>query len=121
MNPFRLAGKLSTAPRSRPASSPPGVIAAGTAVGDPGSGLVPRPVEVPWRVVRRTDRGVVEIEQCGEGPLRSARFALAGAGLLGLSLPRTVYPGERLSVVLRGVYVDEALTAPDAMLVLRWF
>lgn len=44
---------------------------------------------VPWRVVRR-DAGAVEVEHRGEGPLHSVRFALAGAGVLGLSLPRTV-------------------------------
>ncbi len=76
---------------------------------------------VPWRVVARSARGVVEVEQRGAEPLRAVRFALAGGGMLGLSLPRTVYPGERVRVVMRGVHADGALAAPDAMLVLRWF
>lgn len=76
---------------------------------------------VPWRVVSRGGSGSIEIEHRGSGPLRAVRFMLAGGGMLGLSLPRTMHPGERLRVVLRGVYADGAVTAPDAMLVLRWF
>jgi len=72
-------------------------------------------------VVARSENGVVEIEQRGGGPLRAVRFALAGGGLLGLSLPRTVHPGERLRVVVRGARAAGARESPDAMLVLRWF
>ncbi len=77
--------------------------------------------EVPWRVVRRSDSGVIELELRGSGPVRAVRFSLAGGGMLGLTLPRTVHPGERIRVVLRGVYVDGVLEAPDALLVVRWF
>lgn len=76
---------------------------------------------VPWRVVRRSDAGVIEVEHRGDAPLRAVRFSLAGGGVLGLSLPRTVYPGERLSVSMRGDSAAGALVAPDAMLVMRWF
>lgn len=66
-------------------------------------------------MVRRAD-GFVEVEHRGDGPLHSVRFALAGNGVLGLSLPRTVLPGERMRVRMREVR-DRA----GAMLVLRWF
>jgi len=72
-------------------------------------------------VLRRSDGGVIEFAHLGAAPLRAVRVALAGGGLLGLSLPRTVYPMERLRVVLRGLGSSEAMEAPDAMLVLRWF
>lgn len=75
---------------------------------------------VPWRVVRR-GLGVIEIEHCGAESAHSVRFALAGSGLLGLSLPRTVHPGERVRVVVRGAQSGEAMEASDAMLVMRWF
>lgn len=78
-------------------------------------------IPVPWRVVARSARGVIEVEQCGLEPLRAVRFSLAGDGLLGLSLPRTVYPGERVRVVVRGSAADGARGAADAMLILRWF
>ena len=80
----------------------------------------PPPVVVPWRVVRR-GLGAIEIEHRGSETAHSVRFALAGAGILGLSLPRVVEPGERVRVALRGVQADAAAAAPDAMLVLRWF
>ncbi len=76
---------------------------------------------VPWRVVQRSESGVIELESVGGAPMYSVRAALAGDGMLGLSLPRTVLPGERLRVVLRGVHSEGALAAPDAMLVMRWF
>ena len=78
-------------------------------------------VAVPWRVTVRSRSGVIEVEQCGESPLHAVRFSLAGGGMLGLSLPRTVLPGERVRVVLRGRSADGALAAGDAVLVLRWF
>lgn len=104
MSPFRLVSRVVPAARAVRVA-----------------GEVAPAVEVPWRVLSRSSSGVVELEQCGEEPLRAVRTALAGDGLLGLSLPRTVHPGERLRIVLRGVHADGALTAPDAMLVLRWF
>ncbi|RGE16233.1 hypothetical protein [Leucobacter sp. wl10] len=103
MNPFRLTTRLQ--PRARPQT----VRAA------------PPATAVPWRVVRRSESGVIEVEQVGGTPLHSVRFALAGSGMLGLSLPRTVLPGERVRVVLRGAQGVRASAAPDAMLVLRWF
>lgn len=77
-------------------------------------------VPVPWRVVRRS-LGVIEIEHRGTERAHSVRFSLAGAGMLGLSLPRTVAPGERVRVVVRGAQADEAAAASDAVLVMRWF
>lgn len=81
---------------------------------------VHRSYAVPWRVVARSASGVIEFEQCGEAPLRVVRFMLAGEGLLGLSLPRTVHPGQRVRLVIRGVYADGVLRSPEAMLVVRW-
>lgn len=78
-------------------------------------------VAVPWRVVARSASGVLEVEHCGERPAHSVRFALAGAGMLGLSLPGTVLPGERVRVVVRGGVAGVCAAAPDALLVLRWF
>lgn len=80
----------------------------------------PAPVPVPWRVLRR-ELGVIEIEHRGTEIAFSVRFALSGAGMLGLSLPKTVEPGERVRVVVRGSQADGAAAAQDAMLVLRWF
>lgn len=105
MNPFRLTTRLQLAPRSAPAQK----------------SAASEAVEVPWRVVHRSNLGVIEVEHCGAAPLHSVRFALAGSGMLGLSLPRTVYPGERVRVALRGTHADHALQASDAMLVMRWF
>lgn len=76
---------------------------------------------MPWRVTQRSSSGVIEVEQVGDGPLHSVRFALAGDGMLGLSLPRTVFPGERVRVVVRGVRGERVIDSPDAMLVMRWF
>ncbi|XPP26761.1 MAG: hypothetical protein ACNYNX_00880 [Leucobacter sp.] len=112
MNSFRLTSRVLPLPRGAPPPVSAGPMAAGEA---------PLAVPVPWRVVTRSDRGVIEIEQRSTGPLRAVRLALAGGGMLGLSLPRTVHPGERVRVVLRGVRAEGALAAPDAMLVLRWF
>lgn len=77
-------------------------------------------VGVPWRIERRSASGI-DVVNVSDEPLRAARFALAGDGLLGLSLPRTVHPRERLRVVLRGAQSDGARHAPDAILTLRWF
>lgn len=108
MNPFRLTTRLHPAPRP---------VQRDHAVADA--------VAVPWRVVRRSESGVIEVEHCGAAPLYSVRFALAGSGMLGLSLPRTVLPGERLRVVVRGAFSGPAAD-PDpgsagTMLVMRWF
>ncbi len=116
MNPFRLSTRLQPAPRARAAAvrPPPGGH-------PPGGSQGPPPVPVPWVVTQRSAGGVVEVAHRGGAPLASVRFALAGRGMLGLSLPRTVHPGERLRVTLRGVNAETAALSGDAMLVLRWF
>ena len=122
MNPFRLTTRLAAArdaggggPLSHPSLAPTG------ARRDAHAEVVDTTaVYVPWRVERRSASGV-EVVNVGDVPLRAARFALAGSGLLGLSLPRTVHPGERLRVVLRGAVSDGVRGAPDAILTLRWF
>ena len=115
MNPFRLTTRLQSPPRGRLLPSRRAEEAQPARYEGGG------PVPVPWRVVGRSAAGVIEVEHCGEGPLHSVRFALAGDGMLGLSLPRTVYPEERLRVVVRGRGGSRASEASDAMLVLRWF
>ncbi|WP_053353788.1 hypothetical protein [Leucobacter musarum] len=117
MNPFRLSTRLQppARTRARPVVAEAASAEAHAAVA-PGQAVV-----VPWRISQRSASGVIEIENAGGGPLHSVRFTLAGDGMLGLSLPRTVLPGERLRVVLRGVRSEAAVAAPDAMLVLRWF
>ncbi|MBO1900368.1 hypothetical protein J4H92_00200 [Leucobacter weissii] len=107
MKPLRLSSRVLGA-------------AAAAARGSPRAGSLAaadRAHPVPWRVSRRGTGGAIEFEQCGDGPLRAVRLSLAGGGVLGLSLPRTVHPGERLRVVLR----EFDAASPDAMLVLRWF
>lgn len=106
MNPFRLTTRLQAPPRAvRRAEE--------RVEGDA--------VAVPWQIVTRSSSGVIEVEHRGASPLHSVRFALAGSGMLGLSLPRTVYPGERVRVVLRGGHAERTLSASDTMLVMRWF
>ena len=100
MSPFRLSV------RALPARASP--ISAAT------------PVPVPWRVTRRA-LGVIEIVHSGSEPAYSVRFALSGAGLLGLSLPSTVNPGERVRVAVQGAKAGEAAVASDALLVMRWY
>jgi len=123
MNPFRLVSRVvggaplaavpdAAVPRAAPVAAPSRAAIAPVA---------DRAHEVPWRVARRSELGVIEIEHQGGHPLRAVRVSLAGRGMLGLSLPRTVHPGERVRVVLRGDAAEGALAAPDAMLVLRWF
>ncbi|MGO2139737.1 MAG: hypothetical protein ACTH30_04935 [Leucobacter sp.] len=104
MSPFRLSTRNVPARPPGPAPARPPV----------------PPVPVPWSVVRRAI-GVIEIEHRGSETAHSVRFALAGAGMLGLSLPRAVQPGERIRVAVRGAQAEEASAARDAMLVLRWF
>lgn len=108
MNPFRLSTRLHPAPRPVRQEA-----------------VESEAVAVPWRVVRRSESGVIEVEHCGPAPLYSVRFALAGGGMLGLSLPRTVLPGERIRVVVRGTFADRnarsAAASADTMLVMRWF
>lgn len=77
-------------------------------------------IPVPWRVTKRS-LGVIEIEHRGAEAAHSVRFALSGAGMLGLSLPRSVLPGERVRVAVRGRTAEGARTANDAMLVMRWY
>lgn len=103
MTTFRLHTRVLA-----PAASPPARAAPAVAI------------PAPWRVVRRS-LGVLELEHRGSETAHSVRFALSGAGLLGLSLPRVVEPGERLRVVVRGALGDDATDAPDSLLVLRWF
>lgn len=126
MTTFRLASRVRAgtvpAPARVPVLARPSPVLGGET--GPATDLAPSPqaaYPVPWRVTARSERGAIEVEHTGDGPLRSVRFTLAGGGLLGLSLPRTVHPGERLRVVLRGMASEGALEAPDAMLVLRWF
>lgn len=139
MNPFRLSTRLQPATRAvarlvsaRAAPAPaPGDAPGDAAVRDRratpdgvAADAAPAPggaVAVPWVVTRRSASGVIEVEHRGSGPAHSARFALAGRGMLGLSLPRTVLPGERLRVALRGPSAEGTSAAADAMLVLRWF
>lgn len=117
MTPFRLSSRLAPGP------APPQQQRVGSSLAQSGDshGARREARPVPWRVSRRSHRGVIEFEQLGSEPLRAVRASLAGGGLLGLSLPRTVHPGERLRVVLRGAGGDDAARAPDAMLILRWF
>lgn len=130
MNPFRLATRLQPPHRARVLRG--GVQTQAPDPGplrepDPGPGRVSRgssaavPVPVPWRVTLRSASGVIEVAYNGPHPVSHVRFALAGEGMLGLSLPRTVRPGERVRVTLRGRHSEAAAEAPDAMLVLRWF
>lgn len=106
MNPFRLTTRLQAPPRAVRRAE---VREASEAV------------SVPWHVVTRSASGVIEVEHRGSSPLHSVRFALAGNGMLGLSLPRTVYPGERVRVVLRGGHAERTSAAADTMLMMRWF
>lgn len=129
MNPFRLTTRRLRGQAWAPGpSAPPANFAGGFASppwprGDapPGPGSGPAACAVPWRVTRGGASGVIELENAGEETLLSVRFALAGAGLLGLSLPSQVAPGERLRVVLRGSLAEGAAAGPEAMLVVRWF
>ncbi|MHA3685409.1 hypothetical protein ACXR2W_14275 [Leucobacter sp. HY1908] len=120
MNPFRLAS------RTRP---PPGaarrwranISAAVRARAAPLSTEQGAAIAVPWRVVSRSPDGDIEVAHSGRAPAHSVRFALAGGGMLGLSLPGTVLPGERVTVLVRHGEAGVCAAAPDAMLVLRWF
>lgn len=76
---------------------------------------------VPWRVLHRNDDGSVTIQNETDAVLRSVRFSAQGRGVLALSLPRRVLPGERITVRVLGVLFDDGSPrAPDAMLVVRW-
>lgn len=118
MTPFRLSTRVRPAPSGR--ASGRASVGAGNRVHDAEGGGSANAVPVPWRVSARSKSGVIEVEHIGSEALHSVRFALAGQGMLGLSLPGTVHPGERVRVVVRGVGGDAA-SASDAMLVLRWF
>ena len=127
MNPFRLSSRVRPPPRTARVG-PANISAAVRARADPSAGAEPREpadrpcaIALPWRVSARSASGVLEVEHCGDRPAHSVRFALAGAGVLGLSLPGTVLPGERVRVVVRGGVAGVSAAAPDALLVLRWF
>lgn len=118
MTPFRLSARV-LAPRA--AADLPVVPPASTAsVASVASLASPEAVPVPWRVTKRR-LGIIEIEHRGAEEAHSVRFTLFGGGLLGLSLPRTIAPGERVRVAVRGCAAERAQDASDAMLVMRWF
>ncbi|MEB4614631.1 hypothetical protein [Leucobacter sp. M11] len=71
---------------------------------------------VPWAVLQRDPDGTVEVLNIGTERLRFVRFAVIGAGLLGMSLPGPVDVNERLSVRVRGLAAE-----PASLLLLRWF
>lgn len=76
---------------------------------------------VPWRVSRRGADGAVELENTSDRVLRQVRFTLGGAGLLRLSLPARLLPGDRIEVGVRGVLdASGEPRSPDAVLVVRW-
>ncbi|MBC9955159.1 hypothetical protein ICM05_11025 [Leucobacter sp. cx-42] len=115
MNPIRLATRhLSAHQCTRAASRVP----AHQRVRGRGREAVAR--RVPVRIVCRSAH-TIEIENRSDERLRLVRFALAGGGMLGLSLPRSLEPGDRLRVTVRGVGDPDIASAGDAMLVLRWF
>ncbi|MBC9937652.1 MULTISPECIES: hypothetical protein [unclassified Leucobacter] len=123
MNPFRLTTRRIRSQARAPGPplwplAPPSV-----APRRPRWGVTPGPAAcaVPWRVVRSDAGGVIELQNVGGEPLASVRFALAGSGMLGLSLPCRIEPGERLRVVVRGSLAEGAAAGADAMLVVRWF
>lgn len=76
---------------------------------------------VPWHIEARDEHGDIVLENRSEHTLRSVRFTLAGDGMLGLTLPQSVNPGERVTATVRGVLdsVGEPMD-PTAMLVVRW-
>lgn len=71
---------------------------------------------VPWRVVAREPSRSVTICNDSAERLTFVRFAVAGEGHLGLSLPRHVHPGESLSAELQWPF-----GAADTMITVRWF
>ncbi len=120
MIPFRLSARLQPRSAAAPALAavvPRAAVGAAVSAQEASQGAV----VVPWRLAQRSASGVIEVENTSAMALDAVRFSLAGDGLLGLSLPRTVLPGERLRVVLRGSRAEVASGAPDALLVLRWF
>lgn len=136
MIPFRLSARLQPRSRSGAPAAPVVPVApvapvgraprdaggrgAGTA-GDARARDAGGAIVAPWRIAQRSGSGVIEVENTGASALHAVRFSLAGAGLLGLSLPRTVLSGERLRVAVRGTRAEAAAGAPDSLLVLRWF
>lgn len=76
---------------------------------------------VPWHVTERGARGRVTVENRSDAVLSAVRFSALGTGLLGLSLPQRVFPGERVSVQVHGVLdADGSPKDPRAMLLLAW-
>ncbi|MBC9944720.1 hypothetical protein ICL81_09390 [Leucobacter sp. cx-328] len=121
MNPIRLATRHLTAHQcSRAASRVPAHqrVRARARLRERSRVGIARPV--PVRIVCRSAHAI-EIENRSDERLRLVRFALAGGGMLGLSLPCSLEPGERLRVTVRGVGDPDIASAGDAMLVLRWF
>lgn len=120
MNPFRLVSRVVAAPP--PAEWPRAAAPLGHAQ-HRGAADAPerRAYAVPWRVVHREASGIVELVHAGDQAARAVRASFAGQGMLGLTLPRTVHPGERVRLVFRGSAAEAGLSAPDAMLVVRWF
>lgn len=121
MNPFRLTSRTRPPPKAAwrwraNISAAVRARAASLVTTEPGAAIA-----VPWQVVSRTPDGGIEVQHCGRSPAHSVRFALAGDGMLGLSLPSTVLPGERVSVHVRSGAARDCAAAGDAMLVLRWF
>lgn len=103
-------------------SLPRGAPVALSAVTDIGTGAAAEPtaVPVPVRVIARRG-GVIEVENHSQTELRQVRFALAGPGVLGLSLPRKLEPGDRVRVVVRGHDLHNGKPAGNTVLVMRWF
>ena len=123
MNPFRLTTRRIRS-QARAPGPPLWPLAPMPALPrQPHVGAPPGPAAfaVPWRVTRGEASGVIELQNVSGEPLASVRFALAGSGLLGLSLPCRIEPGERLRVVVRGSLAEGAAASADAMLVVRWF
>ena len=128
MNPIRLATRHLSASQCSRASSRVRKRSLAVAAASRGAAgrrrPVPTPVSVPVRVpVRVIDRSAraIEIENRSADRLLLARFALAGAGMLALSLPCTLEPGDRLRVIVRGIHDPDIADAGGAMLMLRWF
>lgn len=121
MIPFRLSARVQPRAHGASPTARAGPVTAAAPVAPAAVRDDPSAIEAPWRVSQRSASGVIEVENMSAAALHAVRFSLAGDGLLGLSLPRTVLPGERLRVALRGTRAEAASDAADSLLVLRWF